>query len=89
MSVHRCDSLEPFHNKGGTMDEEEFEKNMEEAAKTQYIERACEAAKLIMAQAEADGVFMDMVGVWNKDRTASYESAVLERHNLINEEDEY
>lgn len=69
------------------MDEEEFEKNMEQAAKTQYIERACQAAKLIMEQAEADGVLIDMMNNWSKDRTASYESAVLERHNLIEDDD--
>lgn len=69
------------------MDEEEFEKSMEEAAKTQFIERSIEAAKLIMAQAEQDGVLMDMLGNWSKDRTESYSSAVIERHNLIKDDD--
>lgn len=69
------------------MDEEEFEKRMEEAAKTQMIERSIEEAKIIMKQAEDDGVLMDILSSWNKDRTASYESSVLERHNLIDDED--
>jgi hypothetical protein len=69
------------------MEEDEFEKRMEEAAKTQMIERSIEAAKIIMKQVEEDGVLIEMLSGWSKDRTASYESAVLERHNLINDED--
>lgn len=70
------------------MEEEEFEKRMQEAAKTQMIELALEKAKLVMAQAEQDGVLIEMLDTWSKDRTESYSAAVIERHMLLNEDED-
>jgi hypothetical protein len=59
----------------------------EKAEKMRYIENACEAAKVIMEEAEKDEVLFDLITVWNEPKKVSYEMTILARHDMLKDEE--
>lgn len=59
----------------------------ENAMKMRYIEESCEAAKVIMEEAENDKVLYDLITSWNEPKKISYEMTILARKGLLRDED--
>lgn len=57
------------------------------AMKMKYIEESCEAAKVIMEEAEKDKVLFDLITAWNEPKKVSYEMTILARKGLLRDED--
>lgn len=59
----------------------------EKAQKMRYIEESCDAAKVIIDEAQNDEVLFDLITKWNEPKTISYEMTVLERRGMLRDED--
>lgn len=58
------------------------------AMKMKYIEESCNAAKVIIEEAQNDDVLFDLITTWNEPKTVSYEMMVLERRGMLRDEDD-
>lgn len=58
------------------------------AMKMKYIEESCNAAKVIIEEAQNDDVLFDLITAWNEPKTVSYEMMVLERRGMLRDEDD-
>lgn len=63
-------------------DDDDFDK----AIKMKFIEDSCDAAKVIMEEAEKDEVLYDLITAWNEPKKVSYEMTVLARRNMLKDE---
>ena len=63
-------------------DDDDFDK----AIKMKFIEDSCDAAKVIMEEAEKDEVLYDLITAWNEPKKVSYEMTVLARRDMLKDE---
>lgn len=65
-----------------------FEDDDEDLEKMRYIEECCNAAKVVITEAENENILYDLITKWSEPKIVSYEMTILARHNLLKGEDE-
>ncbi len=60
--------------------------DFDKAIKMRFIEQSCDAAKVIIEEAEKDDVLFELITAWNEPKKVSYEMTVLARRNMLQDE---